>query len=446
ERELRIRGVEVPDRGRLGVVMAFLPHDDQEFCRKAVESAMGNEGVTPLAWRVVPIDRRSLGELARSTMPRIEQLIVAAGTGIVDEEDFERRLFLARKCADRTVEAAGIAGFSIPSASCRTVVYKGLFTARHIDDFYWDFNDPGFATDFAIFHQRYSTNTFPSWDRAQPGRLSAHNGEINTIQSNRAWMAAREVDFQSEIWADRATDLRPLLRKGKSDSGSLDNALELLIRSGRSLPHAKEMLIPAAWENVADLDPARRAFYEYHAFLTEPWDGPAAIAASDGRYVLAAMDRNGLRPARWTVTPDVVIVASEAGIVPDVEIEAEATGQLGPGEMLVVELGGGEILFSDDIKDRLAARRPYAEWIRTETFYVQDPFDDLQDDRFDPAKLARVFGYNPEERRLILAEMGEGRLPTLSMGNDTPLAALSDEPQRMTRYFHQLFAQVTNPP
>ncbi len=446
ERELRIRGIDVPGAGRLGVVMAFLPNEDRDACRKAVEMSLESEGLDPLLWRRVPIDARTLGDLARETMPRIEQLIVGARSEVTDEDDFERRLFLARKGADRAVAAGGIRGFSIPSASCRTVVYKGLFTARHIDDFYWDFNDPAFATDFAVFHQRYSTNTFPSWERAQPGRLSAHNGEINTIRSNRAWMTAREVDFQSDVWAERAGDLRPLLRKGKSDSGSLDNALELLVRSGRSLPHAKEMLIPAAWENVADIDPARRAFYEYHAFLTEPWDGPAAVAASDGVHLVAGMDRNGLRPARWTVTSDVVLVASEAGIVPDVEVEAEATGQLGPGELFVVELGGGGFYFGEEAKDRLATRRPYADWINTQTVYVQDPFDDLQDDRFDPAKLARVFGYNAEERRLILAEMGEGRLPTLSMGNDTPLAALSAQPQRLSRYFHQLFAQVTNPP
>ncbi len=445
-RELSVRGIAPPPQGRLGVVMSFLPRDDAEACRKAVEKALADEGLELLAWRPVPVGPKALGDLALASMPRIEQALVGAGPDVPDENEFERRLLLARKAADREIDGLGVADFSIPSASCRTVVYKGLFTARNVDGFYWDLNDPAYRTDFAVFHQRYSTNTLPSWDRAQPNRLLAHNGEINTIQANRAWMTAREVDFRSAVWGERAADLRPLLRLGKSDSGSLDNAMELLVRSGRSLAHAKEMLIPAAWENVADLDPALRAFYEYHAFLSEPWDGPAGIAASDGKQVLAAMDRNGLRPARWTLTPDHLVVASEAGVAPAVEAEAEATGQLGPGELVVVDLDTGEVSFSADVKRDLASRRPYGEWISTQTAYVQDPFDDLQDERFDPEKLARVFGYTAEERRLILAEMAAGRPATLSMGNDTPLAVLSEVPQRLSRYFHQMFAQVTNPP
>ncbi len=445
-RELSVRGIAPPPPGRLGVIMAFLPKGETEACRKAVEKAVAEEGLELLAWRPVPVGPKALGDLALATMPRIDQALVAAGPGVADEDEFERRLLLARKCADRGIDELGIEDFSIPSASCRTVVYKGLFTARNIDGFYWDLTDPAYRTDFAVFHQRYSTNTVPSWDRAQPNRLLAHNGEINTVQANRAWMAAREVDLRSALWGERAADLRPWLRRGKSDSGSLDNVMELLVRSGRTLAHAKEMLIPAAWENVSDLAPALRAFYEYHAFLTEPWDGPAAIAAADGVHVLAAMDRNGLRPARWTLTPDHVLVASEAGVAPAVEAEAEATGQLGPGELVVVDLRDGGVAFSADVKRDLAARRPYGEWISTQTAYVQNPFDALQDVRFDPERLARVFGYTAEERRLILAEMAEGRPATLSMGNDTPLAVLSEIPQRISRYFHQMFAQVTNPP
>ncbi len=445
-RELAARGIEAPPPGRVAVIMTFLPRAQTESCRKAVERAVAQEGLDFLAWRPVPTGPKVLGKLARDTMPRIEQALVAAGSEVEDEDEFERRLLLARKGSYRLASGAEGAGFAIASASCRTVVYKGLFTARHIDGFYWDLNDPAYTSEFAIFHQRYSTNTFPSWSRAQPGRVLAHNGEINTVHANRAWMSAREVDFRSALWGERAADLRPLLRAGESDSGSLDQTFELIVRSGRSLAHAKEMLIPAAWENVPDLDPDLQAFYEYHAFLTEPWDGPAAIAASDGLAVMAAMDRNGLRPARWTVTPDTVVVASEAGIVPEVEAEAEATGQLGPGEVLAVNLADGSLAFSDEVKKELATRRPYRDWISTQTAYVQDPFDDLQDERFDPPRLARVFGYTAEERRLILLEMAQGRLPTLSMGNDTPLAVLSTTPQRLSRYFHQMFAQVTNPP
>jgi glutamate synthase domain-containing protein 2/glutamate synthase domain-containing protein 1/glutamate synthase domain-containing protein 3 len=432
--------------GRLGVVMAFLAKPGSKKSRRVIATALEGEGLELVTWRRVPINKWSLGALAQETKPRIEQAIVRAPRSITGTEMFERKLFLARKAMERGFAQSGLRGASIPSASCRTVVYKGLFTAAHIDDFYLDLKDPNFETDFAIFHQRYSTNTVPSWARAQPGRMLAHNGEINTIQSNRSWMNARAVDLRSEVWEERTPDLQPLLEDGASDSGSLDNALELLVRSGRSLIHSKEILVPPAWENVTDLHPELRSFYEYHAFLTEPWDGPAALAASDGRTLLAGMDRNGLRPARWTLTPDVVLVASEAGVLPHVEVEALATGQLGPGELITVSLETGEVALGEDFRRELAGRRPYGTWIETQTMYVQSAFDDLQDDRFDAEWHARVFGYTVEERRLVLEPMAQGLMPTLSMGNDTALAALSEFPQRVTRYFHQMFAQVTNPP
>jgi glutamate synthase domain-containing protein 2/glutamate synthase domain-containing protein 1/glutamate synthase domain-containing protein 3 len=446
-RELAHRGIESPQEGRLGVLMVFLPPAEAARCREVVEAALHGEDVRLLAWRRVPVNPLALGDRARASMPLIEQAIVEAGPQLADEDAFERALLLARKGAERTLDGGDCReAFSVASSSARTVVYKGLFTAALIESFYWDLRDPSYETDFAIFHQRYSTNTSPAWPLAQPFRMVAHNGEINTIHSNRAWMAAREVDAWSRVWGERTGELRPFLVPGTSDSGSLDNAVELLVRSGRSLEHVKEMLIPEAWENVAGMDDGLLAFHEYHAFLTEPWDGPAAVVASDGRFVLAGTDRNGLRPARWTLTPELALVSSEAGVAPDVEARALATGQLGPGEAISVDLGSGEVRFSDTIKSELAARRPYREWIRTETSYVQDPFDDEQDTRFDPAGLARVFGYTAEERRLLLAEMAEGRPALGSMGNDSPLAALSDRPQRLSRYFHQMFAQVTNPP
>jgi glutamate synthase (ferredoxin) len=444
ERELRTRRLPVPPPGRLGVVSAFLPRHRAEDGRRLLERSLGRERLAVLGWRRVPVAVSALGGAARETMPRIEQAMVAAPPDW-DPEAFERRLFLARKRTEREALEEGLEGLSIPSASCRTIVYKGLFTARLIADFYGDLRDPAFETSFAIFHQRYSTNTFPSWHLAQPFRMLAHNGEINTIRSNRAWMATREVDLRSPVWGDRTQDLKPLLQPDLSDSGSLDNVLELLVRSGRSLPHAKEMLIPAAWENVVDLDPGLQAFYEYHAFLSEPWDGPAAIAASDGLTLLAAVDRNGLRPARWALTPEVVLVASEAGVMPEEEARAEATGQLGPGEVLAVEVATGAVRFSEKVKEDLCRLRPYGQWIRTQTMYVQQPFDPLQDDRFDAERLSRVFGYTAEERRLVLREMAEGREPLGSMGNDTPLAVLSETPRRLSHFFHQLFAQVTNP-
>ena len=442
-RELRAAGIEPPPDQKIGLVMAFLPQEGVEQARSAVEEALAAEGIRLAMWRKVPVDPSILSARALESLPVIEQAVVLVGEGI-DEEDAERSLFLARKRIERTT--SDLEGFSIPSASVRTVVYKGLFTAAGIAEFYWDLADPDFETSFAIFHQRYSTNTFPAWAIAQPFRTVAHNGEINTVRSNRAWMSARERVVESPVWGERIGDLFPFLQQSQSDSGSLDNVFELLVRTGRSLPHVKEMLVPAAWENVSDLDPELRAFYEYHAFLTEPWDGPAAIAATDGVSLLAGLDRNGLRPARWAITPNVVLVSSEAGVCPEEEAQAEATGQLGPGELLLFDRTTLSIRFSDDVKAELARLQPYEEWIRTETAYVQRPFDNLADERFDAEALCRVFGYTPEERRLILAEMAEGKTPTGSMGNDTQLAVLSDTPRRLSNYFQQMFAQVTNPP
>ena len=437
DRELRRHGVEVEPE-RLGVVMCFLPPLDAQSARSLLTEALEREGLSVLFWRSVPIDPAVLGDHARAELPLIEQAVVS---GEMEGEELERALFLARKSAEK----AGMPGFSIPSASGRTVVYKGLFTASHIADFYWDLRDPDFDTSFAIFHQRYSTNTFPSWANAQPYRVLAHNGEINTINSNRAWMEAREKGATPGVWGERLGDLFPFLQPGISDSGSLDNAYELLLRSGRSLAHIKEMLIPAAWENVTDLPPDLTAFYKYHAFLTEPWDGPAAIAVTDGVSLLAGMDRNGLRPARWAVTPRVVLVASEAGVCPEEEAMAVDTGQLGPGELIMFDRESGRVRHSDEVKEHLASLLPYGEWVNTEAVHISASFDPLSDDRFDSGALSNVFGYTAEERRLILAPMAEGQDPTGSMGDDSGLAVLAEKPRRLSRYFHQMFAQVTNP-
>ncbi|MFP3915175.1 MAG: glutamate synthase large subunit [Actinomycetota bacterium] len=447
QRDLEAAGVEVAPETRLGVLVCFLPPEEAEEHRRMVEKAVAAEDAEVAYWRSVPVDPSVLSERAFESLPLIQQAIVVPSQEI-DTDAFERLLFLVRKSIERTEAAPG---FSVPSASCRTVVYKGLFTAADIAQFYWDLADPDYETAYAIFHQRYSTNTFPSWEIAQPFRSLAHNGEINTISSNRSWTLAREnaalvPGRNPTVWGDRIADVRPFLQPQQSDSGSLDNMFELLIRSGRDLAHVKEVLIPAAWENVADLTPDLRAFHEYQAFLTEPWDGPAAIAATDGVDLLAGLDRNGLRPARWAITPDVVLVASEAGVCPEEESRAERTGQLGPGDMLLFERRTGRVRFGEEIRADLAARVPYEDWISTETLYVQHPFDREADDRFDAAALCRSFGYTAEERRLILSDMAEGKTPIGSMGNDTALAAMSEQPRRSSRYCHQLFAQVTNPP
>ncbi|MEA1904105.1 MAG: glutamate synthase large subunit [Actinomycetota bacterium] len=438
KRELRSQGLSV-DPARLGLVMCFLPPVEAAVSRTIVTDALEAEDLRLIFWRSVPIDPSVLGDHAREVLPLIEQAVV---TGDVEGEAFERALFLARKRMERNANP----GFSVPSASSRSVVYKGLYTASRIAEFYWDLRDPDFETAYGLFHQRFSTNTFPSWENAQPFRTLAHNGEINTIQSNRSWMQARQNSATPGVWGDRLADVFPFLQPLLSDSASLDNAFELLMQSGRSLPHVKEMLIPAAWENVGDLEPELAAFYEYHAFLTEPWDGPAAIAVSDGISLLAGMDRNGLRPARWTLTPDVIVVASEAGVCPEEEARALETGQLGPGELLLFDGATGEIRHSAEVKRGLASRLPYADWVNTETLHIRAPFDAKNDERFDAGALTRVFGYTAEERRLILAPMAEGITPIGSMGDDTGLAALSERPRRLPRYFQQMFAQVTNPP
>ena len=444
ERELLQRGIDPPDRHRLGVLTVFLPKDTGG--RELVEEGLAGERIEVLAWRPVPVDAEVLGQRARDSMPLIFQVLVEAPPDVDDAEAFERSLFLARRGIERSARRSGVKGFSIPSASGRTVVYKGLFSASRIEDFYWDLRDPSFSTSFAIFHQRYSTNTSPSWHIAQPFRTLAHNGEINTIRSNRAWMRSRQLKLNSPVWGERIKDIAPILSPRSSDSGSLDEAFELLMRSGRSVAHAKEMLIPEAWENMTDMSTSLKSFYEYHAFLTEPWDGPVAIAATDGRTLVAGVDRNGLRPLRWTVSPAVVVVASEAGVCPEEETRALATGQLAPGEILAFDLETRQLRFSDEVKQGLATARPYDDWVTTETLYVRHPFDPLQDERFDPTRFSRVFGYTAEERRLVLQEMAHGRTPLGSMGNDTPLAALSEVPRRVSHYLHQAFAQVTNPP
>lgn len=437
-RELRAHGLSVePDR--LGLIMCFIPIDDASGARALVNEALEAEGLELMRWRSVPVDPQVLGDRAREVLPLIEQAVVRSD---VEGTDFERALHLARKRVERLAPE----GLAIPSASSRTVVYKGLFTASRISDFYWDLRDPDFETAFAIFHQRYSTNTFSTWDNAQPFRVLAHNGEINTIQSNRSWMTARQNAATPGLWAERLPDVFPFLQPELSDSASLDNVYELLMLSGRSLQHVKELLIPSAWECLVDLPPDLAAFYEYHASLTEPWDGPAAIAVSDGISLLAGMDRNGLRPARWTVSPDVVLVASEAGVCQEEESRALETGQLGPGEMILFDGTTGLVHHSQQVKESLASERPYGDWVSTEILRINSPFDAENDQRFDAQALTRVFGYTAEERRLILAAMAGGETPTGSMGDDTGLAVLSGRPRRLTRYFHQMFAQVTNPP
>ncbi|WDT93226.1 glutamate synthase large subunit [Thermoleophilum album] len=438
---------ELPAPGRYGVAMCFLPRDPDlaERARSLFERTVADEGQHVLGWRSVPVDLDACGRYARACAPRIEQLFVAADDSVGDQDAFERRLYVIR----RVVERAGIEGLAIPSFSSRTVVYKGMLTAPQLPRFYADLRDPRVASRLAIVHSRFSTNTFPSWELAHPYRMLAHNGEINTLRGNRNWMRARESQLASLLFGDDIDKIRGLLSEDLSDSASLDRVFELLVLGGRSPAHAITMLIPEAYEKRPDTPPELRDFYAYHESLIEPWDGPAAVAFTDGRVIGATLDRNGLRPGRWLVTRDGwVVVASETGVFDCDPADVEAKGRLRPGKLFLVDLEADRIVPDEEVKRELARRRPYGKWLAERVVHI----DDLPDrkprvPRVEPLRARQLaFGWSEEDLRAILAPMAcEGSEPTGSMGNDTALAVLSDQRPSLFRYFKQLFAQVTNP-
>ncbi len=454
-RELAAVGVSVPDTD-LALGMLFLPTDPDQ-CTNAcslVEQALAAHHLPLLRWREVPIDPDVLGERARRAMPTIRQIIVGRPQGL-DDQAFERTIFLARKMMERLFRQASLPAY-IPSFSSRTVVYKGLLLGSHLADFYIDLRDPDFTTAIAVYHQRYSTNTFPTWDRAQPFRMLAHNGEINTLQGNVNWMRAREQaitlpdDFLPS-GAPSMSELLPVIDENGSDSAMLDNTLELLVMAGRDIRHATAMLVPEAWEKVPDIEPTLRAFYQYHSCLIEPWDGPAALAFSDGIIVGTALDRNGLRPARYIVTDDGLVVSgSEVGAVPIAETRIVCKGKLGPGQMLAVDTSSGKIYTDSEVKALLAQRRPYTEWLKDHLCYLPSnlptPAAEHEED-LQPLQMA--FGYTSEELNVILKPMGmTGHEPVGSMGDDTPIPPLSqlELGRPLFHFFKQRFAEVTNPP
>jgi glutamate synthase (ferredoxin) len=475
ERELaRIERPRV-DPAQLAVGMIFLPRDaaGQARGRQLVEEATARHGLEFIGWRTVPVDPSVLGDKAIRTQPCVEQALITQ-SGAFSPGDYERLLYLVRKDVEARAAAEGLTSLYVPSLSHRTIVYKGLFVAPQLAGFYPDLRDPAFTTALAVFHQRYSTNTLPNWLLAQPFRMLAHNGEINTLQGNRNWMRAREANLASPLWNGERALLKPVVWEDGSDSASLDNALELIEQSGRDVLHAMMMLTPEAWENMPDMDPALRAFYEYHACLMEPWDGPAALAFSDGVTVAATLDRNGLRPARYVVTADdLCIMASEVGVVdlpPDAIVEK---GRLGPGQMIAVDTAAGRLLRNDEIKRRVAEQQPYGAWVRAQLHRLETPpppHSELYTNGFhrngangtsganghegkaaDPAddlrQQQRAFGYTSEDVNVIIQPMGmEGHDAVFSMGDDTPLPVLSSQPRSFYNYFRQRFAQVTNPP
>jgi glutamate synthase (NADPH) large chain len=455
-REARAARIELPAEGAYGVGMVFLPAEvrQRNECQKLFEKAVRSEGQKLLGWRRVPVDAGAPGPLARSAMPEIRQVFVGAGRRTKDQDALERSLYVIRKRVEQLVRTSGMPDserFYVPSLSSRTVAYKGLLLPDQIPAFYHDLADPLFVSSLALVHQRFSTNTFPSWDRAHPYRFIAHNGEINTLRGNVNWMFARQAMFASPLFAD-VSKLFPIIDPLTSDSGNFDNALELLVRTGRSLPHAVMMMIPEAWQNHEGMSPAKRAFYEYHACLQEPWDGPASIAFTDGRVIGAVLDRNGLRPSRYVVTKDgFVVMASEVGVLDIAPDNVEHKDRLQPGRMFLVDTEQGRIVGDDEIKESMAARKPYRQWLDTNLRRLAElpPPADVAP-AYEPETLLgrqQAFGYTIEDLRLLMTPMAlNGQEAVGSMGTDTPLAVLSDKPQILFNYFKQLFAQVTNPP
>ncbi|WP_414655606.1 glutamate synthase large subunit [Ferrovibrio sp.] len=442
-----------PGEGKLGLGMVFLPKTDlaaQETCRTIVETAILDFGYGIYGWRQVPVDASIIGEKANATRPEIEQVLVENRLG-KDDNAFERDLFLIRRRIEKQVLAAHISEFYICSLSCRSVIYKGMFLAEQLDNFYPDLKDERFVSTFAIYHQRYSTNTFPTWRLAQPFRMLAHNGEINTLRGNVNWMKSHEIKMASEAFGDLSDDIKPIVQSGSSDSAALDSVFEVLVRAGRTAPMVKTILIPESASNKPLMPQSHRDLYAYTNAIMEPWDGPAALCATDGRWAVAGMDRNGLRPMRYTVTTDnLLVVGSETGMVPVPEHKVVKKGRVGPGEMIAVDLKKGRMFLDREIKDRLAAEQPYGEWVKN--IVTLDKINDAPPasrtyTRDELRRHQLAFGLTLEDMELILHPMAEDAKEAIgSMGDDTPIAVLSEQYRGLHHFFRQQFSQVTNPP
>jgi glutamate synthase (NADPH) large chain len=454
-RECGKLGIQIPEAGEYGVAMCFLPVDKHSRlqCEGEFERIAEEEGLRVLGWRDTPVNGDAIGREARASQPYIEQLFVARPAGL-DEDAFERLLYRVRRRTENEIGESEIEGnedFYVPSFSCRTITYKGLMLAPQIEKFYFELANPLVTSALCLVHQRFSTNTFPSWKLAHPYRYVAHNGEINTIRGNVSWMNARQSVLENSLHGDQIDKLYPVIVPGGSDSASLDNAVEFLYQSGRSLAHVMAMLIPEAWAGNPDMNEEKRAFYEYHASLMEPWDGPAAIAFTDGKVIGATLDRNGLRPGRYIVTKDdLVVLASEAGVIEVPAEDVHKKGRIQPGRMFLVDTVQKRIISDAEIKQQLAARQPYAKWLQDQQVTLDQLPEPSRIIASNPETLLRrqrAFGYSEEDLRILLAPMGvKGEEPVGSMGTDVPLACLSDRPQPLFNYFKQLFAQVTNPP
>jgi glutamate synthase (ferredoxin) len=448
--------IKLPPLGDYGVGMVFLPRDPNERrnCETLFENIVVQEGQKFLGWRIVPTDNSTLGATALESEPCIQQAFIRRNAKVTDEMAFERKLYVIRKRAERAIRYSGIKGghwFYISSLSCRTLIYKGMLLTEQMDQFYPDLNHAAMESALALVHSRFSTNTFPSWDRAHPYRYIAHNGEINTLRGNINWMHARQAMFQSELFGDDLKKLLPVINTDGSDSGMFDNCLELLVLAGRSLPHAIMMMIPEPWANHATMSDEKKAFYEYHSCLMEPWDGPASIAFTDGKKIGAVLDRNGLRPSRYYVTKDdLVIMASEVGVL---EVPAERIlqkGRLQPGRMFLVDTEEGRIVADEELKYKIATEQPYRQWLKEHLLDLASVGESPHNSEYSHNTVLQrqhAFGYTFEDLRIVMAPMARDGVEAVgSMGCDTPLAVLSGKPQLLYNYFKQLFAQVTNPP
>jgi len=454
--EMVAQGVKLPPVGEYGVGMVFLPQEPASrfACQHEIERAIKDEGQVLLGWRDVPRDNSGLGEAGKRIEPVVRQVFIGRGGHVRVTDALERKLYIIRKSSGHAIQALRLKHgkeFYVPSMSARTLVYKGLLLADQVGKYYKDLQDPRVVSALALVHQRFSTNTFPTWDLAHPFRLIAHNGEINTLRGNVNWIRARQQAISSPILGADLNKIWPLIYDGQSDSASFDNALELLLMGGYSLAHAMMMLIPEAWEKHTTMDASSRAFYEYHAAMMEPWDGPAAVAFSDGRQIGATLDRNGLRPARYIVTDDdLVIMASESGVLPIPEEKIVKKWRLQPGKMFLIDVERGRIVDDKELKETLAAAKPYREWIER----IRIKLDDLDSARQQPARSdaplldrLQAFGYTQEDLKFLMLPMAAaGEEAVGSMGNDSPLAVLSSKNKTLYHYFKQLFAQVTNPP
>ncbi len=445
--------IAVPEAGKYGTGLVFLPEDKKEadHCAEILNKFVAAEGLQLISWRDVPVDSSVIGEIAKRSEPLIRQIFVK---GDYEQDILERKLFLARKQAERSIRESNLTqkdAFCLPSFSSKTLIYKGMFTPDQLRDYFKDLTNPAMTSAIALVHSRFSTNTFPTWSLAQPFRMIAHNGEINTIKGNRQWMHARESLLESDLFGSEIEKIFPIIEPGKSDSASFDNTLEFLHLAGRSMPHSICMMIPESFNEKNPIPEDLKAFYEYHSTIMEPWDGPASMVFSDGRYIGGTLDRSGLRPSRYVITKnDLIVMGSEVGVQVFKADEIKEKGRLRPGKLLLVDTERGIIIPDQEVKAELSQRNPYGDWLKEnrlelEKISVRQRVSSNIGDLFGP--YSKVFGYSKEEMMIVIKEMAEtAQEPTSSMGNDTPLAVLSDKPKRFFSYFRQLFAQVTNPP